>query len=559
MDDNNASASVPGRKQSNPQHYSGVVVTPRYNSVSGRLRRFTSGTMQCSLFCGGSKCKYESDLKWPANDVAIPGLYSHWITDRVLAMARPSTHLIKEKNLIGEFKQAGIESVFNLQQPGEHKNCGPGLEESSGFTYQPEHLMSQGVFFYNYGWGDFGVPSIVNLLDMVKVFTFAVDQGKVAVHCHAGLGRTGVLVACHLIFSDHITSDQAVAHVRSKRPGSIQSPVQLQIVQEFYEYLRPKWIVFPSVDVPCVTLDQFMNNQRCILHGGDYRCYKYLPKVLCDICGRILDLCGVTTQFPWRTTTATTTVVTNGNTNTTKLKELCKSLSELELRAYLGGVGSDHVIQTDEDDNEELDLLVSPSNSVHDTLECSDLIGSNKTTTQSLNKLHLGNWLDNKDTIGTTNQLKSDLNNSQSPSGYSEVLSSISDVTPLLCLLLNWLDELKEPLLSGDDVTIIRHDYQMQLSQCGLSKEKSATLQVLSSTIQELSNHIEEVQQFVHHLSWSLIGCNRPASPIKTANKSKGVSDSYLLGHTHKPLKHSSSSSGDDHVISNLLLHHQHC
>ena len=30
-------------------------------------------------------------------------------------------------------------------------------------------------------------------------------------------GRTGVLVACHLIFSDHITADQAVAHVRSKR------------------------------------------------------------------------------------------------------------------------------------------------------------------------------------------------------------------------------------------------------------------------------------------------------------------------------------------------------
>ena len=36
---------------------------------------------------------------------------------------------------------------------------------------------------------DYGVPSIVNLLDMVKVFSFAVDQGKVAIHCHAGLGE----------------------------------------------------------------------------------------------------------------------------------------------------------------------------------------------------------------------------------------------------------------------------------------------------------------------------------------------------------------------------------
>ena len=36
---------------------------------------------------------------------------------------------------------------------------------------------------------DYGVPWIVNLLDMVKVFRFAVDQAKIAVHCHAGLGE----------------------------------------------------------------------------------------------------------------------------------------------------------------------------------------------------------------------------------------------------------------------------------------------------------------------------------------------------------------------------------
>ena len=29
------------------------------------------------------------------------------------------------------------------------------------------------------------------ILDMVKVMSFALEEGKVAVHCHAGLGRTG--------------------------------------------------------------------------------------------------------------------------------------------------------------------------------------------------------------------------------------------------------------------------------------------------------------------------------------------------------------------------------
>lgn len=39
--------------------------------------------------------------------------------------------------------------------------------------------------------GDFGVSSLEEILDAVKVLAFSVQGGKVAVHCHAGLGRTG--------------------------------------------------------------------------------------------------------------------------------------------------------------------------------------------------------------------------------------------------------------------------------------------------------------------------------------------------------------------------------
>jgi protein-tyrosine phosphatase len=41
---------------------------------------------------------------------------------------------------------------------------------------------------------DYAETSIPNLLDMVKVVAFAISEGKVAIHCHAGLGRTGVNV-----------------------------------------------------------------------------------------------------------------------------------------------------------------------------------------------------------------------------------------------------------------------------------------------------------------------------------------------------------------------------
>jgi len=35
------------------------------------------------------------------------------------------------------------------------------------------------------------VASLTTILDMVKVMSFAIQEGKMAVHCHAGLGRTG--------------------------------------------------------------------------------------------------------------------------------------------------------------------------------------------------------------------------------------------------------------------------------------------------------------------------------------------------------------------------------
>lgn len=73
------------------------------------------------------------------------------------------------------------------------------------------------MYFYNYGWMDYGVPTLESVLDMVKVLDFSLGEGKVAVHCHAGLGRTGVLIACYLVYSRRLTGDQAISFVREKR------------------------------------------------------------------------------------------------------------------------------------------------------------------------------------------------------------------------------------------------------------------------------------------------------------------------------------------------------
>ena len=69
----------------------------------------------------------------------------------------------------------------------------------------------------NFGWQDYGVGSLANILDMVKVMQFALSEGKVAIHCHAGLGRTGVLIACYLVYANRMHPGEVVHFIRSKR------------------------------------------------------------------------------------------------------------------------------------------------------------------------------------------------------------------------------------------------------------------------------------------------------------------------------------------------------
>ncbi|CAN0454717.1 unnamed protein product, partial [Discosporangium mesarthrocarpum] len=50
---------------------------------------------------------------------------------------------------------------------------------------------------------------------------------QIAVHCHAGFGRTGLVIASALVFTRSLTARQAVALVRSRRPGSVQTEGQV--------------------------------------------------------------------------------------------------------------------------------------------------------------------------------------------------------------------------------------------------------------------------------------------------------------------------------------------
>ncbi|XP_028855168.1 protein tyrosine phosphatase domain-containing protein 1 isoform X2 [Denticeps clupeoides] len=281
-----------GEIKANMEPVSLRVPTAKYTKVGETLRHVIPGHMQCSMACGGRACKYENPSRWSDKEQAIKGLYSSWITDNLLATSRPSTEIIEKYNIIEQFQRCGLKTVINLQRPGEHASCGNPLEPESGFTYRPETFMQAGIYFYNFGWKDYGVASLTTILDMVKVMSFAIQEGKMAIHCHAGLGRTGVLLACYLVFTSRMSADQAILFVRAKRPNSIQTRGQLLCVREFAQFLVPLRSVFSCAEPKAhpVTLTQYLTRQRHLLHGYEARQMKNVPKVVKLVCRLLMDI-----------------------------------------------------------------------------------------------------------------------------------------------------------------------------------------------------------------------------------------------------------------------------
>jgi hypothetical protein len=187
-----------------------------------------------------------------------------------------------------------IAAVFNLTLPGEHPYCGDGLG-TSGFPYDPEKdFMAEKIQFFNFGWEDMTVPTLPFMLDIVKVMASVLQDGhlKISVHCHAGYGRTGLAIACCLIFMHNIPPDRAIAIVRRDRPGSIQTSEQVKFVSNFHEYINEAKVVFP---IPCVhdrfTIADMMEHQNRALHGPAFQGARSgIPRILDFFCGEIEKL-----------------------------------------------------------------------------------------------------------------------------------------------------------------------------------------------------------------------------------------------------------------------------
>jgi len=115
----------------------------------------------------------------------------------------------------------GIKSIVTIREEP--------LDESWTKDVKYIHVLSN----------DMGVPDFEDLVQAIDFIhrRITYDNEPVLVHCLAGMGRTGVLLACYLVKYQNLSADEATQKVREERPGSIQSYPQEEIIFRFEKSL----------------------------------------------------------------------------------------------------------------------------------------------------------------------------------------------------------------------------------------------------------------------------------------------------------------------------------
>lgn len=161
---------------------------------------------------------------WPAGTPPALPSHFHWVLERKLAgLGRPGLVRDLETDLEA-IALAGIELLVSLTE--EPLPAG--------------RLKAVGIQGRHFPIRDMGVPAVSPTASLCREIERALLAGRpVAVHCQAGMGRTGTILAAVLVWLG-MNADQAVDRVRAVARGYIQNPAQIGFVHSFAEAVGPR-------------------------------------------------------------------------------------------------------------------------------------------------------------------------------------------------------------------------------------------------------------------------------------------------------------------------------
>jgi atypical dual specificity phosphatase len=153
----------------------------------------------------------------------IPPREFHWvIKDRLAGMQRPGL-LGDVDDELARLAAYGIKVLVSLTEE----------------PFDAAKLAEFGIEGVHVPIPDMGAPTLGAAIDLCRRIAAWTESGRAtALHCRAGLGRTGTLLAAALVFQG-LDAVKAIERVRLVNPRYIQSDVQLRFLHEFADALRP--------------------------------------------------------------------------------------------------------------------------------------------------------------------------------------------------------------------------------------------------------------------------------------------------------------------------------
>ncbi|CCD23496.1 phosphoprotein phosphatase CDC14 NDAI_0B04610 [Naumovozyma dairenensis CBS 421] len=167
------------------------------------------------------------------------------------------------KSVLNFFKDNNVQLVVRL----------------NSHLYNKRHFETIGIQHLDMIFEDGTCPDLSIVQNFVGAAETIIKKGgKIAVHCKAGLGRTGCLIGAHLIYTYGFTANECIGFLRFIRPGMVVGPQQhwLYLNQNnFRDWKHTMRISLEPSEIigglyPLIPLDEYRQQKRAMKESALY-------------------------------------------------------------------------------------------------------------------------------------------------------------------------------------------------------------------------------------------------------------------------------------------------
>lgn len=146
----------------------------------------------------------------------------NWVVpQRILALAGPTEDTYPIEEFLEYARAHNVAAVVRL----------------NGVHYAAGRVRAAGIEHHDMFMDDGSVPAWEQIEAFCRIAERLWGSAALAVHCRAGLGRTGTMIAAYLIRKYRLDAARVVAYLRIMRPGSVLS-VQARFLHAIQYRLR---------------------------------------------------------------------------------------------------------------------------------------------------------------------------------------------------------------------------------------------------------------------------------------------------------------------------------